>query len=486
MAGKAGEPNEGGEGKLAEFRGPEHPPAAEAAGQDGEHAAAPADDPSATQPEPQQAAPTDEAPPIARATNRNNRAPASRDAARDAIAEGFNKRRKEKAADPDNAPETIADFMTEEQRATAWGKAYANTGVDPAPEGGEGDAAPADVAKPAVAAPAATTETVPMVKLTVDGKEIYRPQAEVDEMGGVRAAQMTMAAEARLAESNRIIDEARRVAATLTGPRQVQDVQTTDGQEGERQPNLTTPAKGKTKLDPAKLSGIVEKIQVGLEADASSAIEELTGMISESVRAELRGELPGTIAASNADAAERQRLNAAMNEVVTDKFKDLDLPNNQHHATAFTRELADETMKDFQRLGMPKEDLDWMAGHPERVFSTYTDLRKGRDKDGRPWALRDYGELMGEAGNRTRKVFNLPDPAPAQQEQSQQQGAKPVAIDLGRRVEDKRNLTVTPKSAVRGANVGVKNTQQAPAPRTRSSVVAEMQRQRGHAVTAGG
>lgn len=385
-----------------------------------------------------------------------------KDAAREAI---YARARQNRPSAVDDG-ERLEDFMTPEQRLAMHGAFAAPE--DPARQVDTGTA-PA-----AVDAAAAPTPTVEMVELTINGEKVYRPKAEVDEMGGVRAAQMTLAAQRLLDAAKRERDETRALLEEArTGKRM--PVAATNGDGAADHPDHPDASTSQpTKLDKAKIAGIREKIQVGTDEDGDLAIQQLIDYAVEVARESVPSVVADTVIRQEDD----QRWNEATAKTA-EAFQDL--INDPDRSTVFIRRMAAEAMADFKRIGASPEDLRALEGNLPAILQNFRRLSQERRPDGQPWGLRGYDEIMGAAGKETRKAFNLADPTPAApQNGAVRSPAEPIQINRTAREAVKAGLVTQPKASTARGGVGAAVAAQVA--RTPSDVVKDIRRSRGQPV----
>lgn len=460
--------------RLADFRAPA---AADLPATDtGEPAPRPAADPAGPAADAIPAAPADAAP-----VEPPKPAPL-RDAAREAIYAASRARRQDVANGEDGQPERLEDFMTPEQRREMYGAFAADIPASGPAEAGS--AGQSGAGEGAVDKTAPSPPTVEMVELTVDGEKIYRPKAEVDELGGVRAAQMTIAAQKRLDAAKAASDEARRLLEAARAGTPMHSAATDGGDVDAGHPDhpgARTPSP--TRLDKAKLAGIREKIQVGNDEDGDNALQELVNLAVEEAREGIVRDIPKVMAAQSVMDADQQRWNAAIEKSVAafpDVVEDVD------RSQVFVRRMAEEALADFKRIGMSDADLSRLRGNYPLILENYRRLAREVNPDtGKPWGLRPYDDVVIAAGKATRSAFNLPDPAPAATvpaAQGVRQPTSPIIVNRDAREAVKAGLVTQPRAPARGGMGGPATNSGTPPPRTYSDVVKDMRRARGQPV----
>ncbi len=384
--------------------------------------------------------------------------------------------------DDDGAEERLEDFMTPEQR-------QAMHGVFAKPADGDGQG---DAAKPAAGQPqaadgqvAAEGETVPMVKLTVNGKTVYKPKAEVDAFGGIAAAQLTLAAEERLerakADAARIIQDAQRVAgATGQQPAQNQGRQPEGAKKETQAPGQTSSG-----LPREKLAEIRDQLLLGGDEEGLQAVEQLADLLRTQLRTETAEIIPQTLESQRAQEEDERALGEAVANIARDYGDSVKDPDYQR---LFTHGLIEEALRELERLGTTPEDMAMLSRSPEAIRLNYANLlRTGWTNPETGARLPPYQVLADRAADRVAQKFKLPAPDRSYRQQQSPRGATPqqpaptVAVNRSAREAVKEGLVTQPKSTLPGGG-GRVQPQGAPQPRDPSQVVKDMRRSRGQPV----
>lgn len=257
-----------------------------------------------------------------------------------------------------------------------------------------GDADEADEDEPAArpaaakAAPKAPDDDFE-VELRVDGKPVKKSYKEI-----LALAQMNMAADSRLSEANRLLDEIKAIKAKPEDQ---------PGDEPDGQPDRS-PRAQTTGVDEGKLAEIAERIQVGTAEEGKQALVELIGVVSgKSVDADQVTKLVQSSLVLN---QRQQDINAALD---TFGKKYPKIVADEDLAETGLSMVQREMKRDMLALGIPPEHLKEIEGNRRAMSAAYQELL------GRGHKLRPLGKLLDDVGDAMSAKYNLgerkkPDP----------------------------------------------------------------------------
>jgi len=295
----------------------------------------------------------------------------------------------------------------------------------------------------------------PRYKVKVRGNEFEMSREDILKTAGlseeeasglpmpslIRAAQINAAAEDYLTEAKTALKGARTAPPPATATPAGDD-------DADPEPEPQTRPRGTP--DPT-LADVVQKIQFGDPEEAATALSQAVDTLFEKKRtAELEQE--------NRTSVQKavQEFQATNPDMFTDRRRaDLLFVSAMH-----------EIKEDLIRLGASPEDVDDVVTNPAEAIEAFGLARAQRK------AVRTPEEILGAAAQSVREVFRLPTPTPSTT------AADPTPR-ADARTEVKRSLTPQPRSATVPAATGQPPAQQ---PKSPSSIVMGMRKQRGQAV----
>ena len=322
-------------------------------------------------------------------------------------------------------------------------------------DGKTADPAPAS-ADQAPETPARPTETE-RVALKVRGRDITMTRDELvrqagfeqDEAGDIplsqliKLAQKHIAADSYLEESRQMHKDTRQSGRTVE-PKD-------DGK-----PEPKPPEKTVTQVDP-DFRDLVEKIQF---ADPDEAARALQDTIEKRVDTKIEQS-----AAQRTSRAENQQITSAIESFVQDNA---DIYDDQLAGRVVPIAVMDEIIKDFERLGIPRDKLEETITDVDLARSAYAAARAEGLK------VRDPRAILDAAGTQVRTRFNIQKPsAPASNPASNPNGQVQSRVDMKRMLPSQPPRTAAPQPSA---------TQQEPSPNRMDPRVASMRRARGQTV----
>jgi hypothetical protein len=299
-------------------------------------------------------------------------------------------------------------------------------------------------------------------KLKVNGAEI-----EMDEAEMIRVTQESLAAGLTLDEAKRIRDGARDAAKKPTPAGHQGLPSSSRSQTTDRQNDPARPTPG---IDPAQLRETVERLQVGTPEEGAEALESLltktlAAQAQQPVSVDVEVERVLSVREANKEAT------AAMDKFKTN-FKEL--AEDDFYTEMVVRQTAHEIVSDFERIGVPKADIEAARRDPAVLLEAFRDLRtQVNPKTGKPWGLRNTDQIVQAAAGKVAVKVGLRTQAT--------QGAEPGTVIGGDRSDRKAGLTQQPRAGglptSRGNGAAAAG---APPPRqSGSEVVQEQRRLRG-------
>lgn len=302
------------------------------------------------------------------------------------------------------------------------------------------------------------------VTMIVDGVKVKTT------LGDMRArAQMNSAADARLKEANRILDEAKAtVARTAPAPDQRDQAE-----RRERSAPVT-----KTKVDPARLVGVVDKITMSADPEegAKALAEELDKIFDE--RASVGQTSPDLEPVRQMIQHERivDAARADINTALTTIAKDYaDVNGDERLSVVAYRDAHLRAVEQLRAVGVNEEDL---KRPPMEVFEGYAMLARDpqfRDK------LKPIGDVFIGAAKSTHDWASgarQPASQPAQRQPSDR-GREPPPPRIIRETDIRSQRKVGVQAQPRSASIRADLTESgAPRKADHSVTIAEMARQR--------
>lgn len=308
--------------------------------------------------------------------------------------------------------------------------------------------------------------------LIIDGKPI---EMELDEI--IRTAQKNVAADNRLEEAKRLLQEAKaeRSRASEHPP--------TNGKTPSGQPDQSrAQAEPENQPDEAEAAErrkhLAERIQVGDADEGAEVLKELHQDIRKEVLAEIKRDRALTTQPEEVDRrvearfAERE-IKAALADFSKD-FKDV-LDDPKLKLVAITQ-VADEMRKDLRSIGLSDEHLAPVGDNVQALASLHWQARNNGHK------VRTYAQVLTDTGTEVRTWRGGGTPINGKQPLSPKQPTPPAKDDSAKvqaRIAQKRAAPQQPRPA------GVRGTVQptTPRPKTTAEIVAEQRRARGFPVT---
>jgi hypothetical protein len=326
-------------------------------------------------------------------------------------------------------------------------------------EAGDGEADEADEADEEKEAPAAeAAEGKPAettIELIVDGRRIQKPLSEV-----IAAAQTNMAADARLEEAKRILNEARNLAAQSARPAADQPparpAETQADQSGQQRV---------TKPDPARIASLFDAIMIGDAEAGAKALEELL----ETSAATADKTSPEEVRALVDAELQRREALAEGKRAIDGLAKDFpEIANDPDLFLITLNRSVIEMTEDMRKIGVPEEELAALGGNPKLTRDAYLMLR--RDPQWAP-RLRDLAGIAVASAKYVSDKFALrkSEPSPT--------GPSNGSVVVGDRSTRKAALIQQPRTAsIRRPEAEAPAT---PQPKSRSAIVRAMQADRG-------
>lgn len=378
------------------------------------------------------------------------------------------------AADPGSAPAAEKQETREEPEdpRAAIARRYREN-RDRANGVGDDDGADSEPAAEAAAQPKADEPKKPEpaareqpddeeITLKVDGRDVVKKKHEV-----IALAQQTVAGDNRLEEAKRLLRDAQALRGSAKPehpPGEADEQVTQQHDQTQRQDSREHPPK--RNLDPAKLKGIVERIQVGDADEGMQALQELVEMTSARGD-ELNPEKIGTIVQQHlTETQTKAEISTALANFVKEYP---DLAKDEVLADAGRTVLRQELIKDLTSVGADAADIEKIKHDPQALAAAQRQLRASGHK------VRSYSEILGAVGKTMTEKFGI---KPASTSQQPAPASKPSPqreqTASQERIDRKRLAPQQPRTAgVRG------QVQSAPKPKTRQEVVAEMRKTRG-------
>lgn len=236
--------------------------------------------------------------------------------------------------------------------------------------------------------------------LTVDGVQVRMTRGEMR-----RNIQIGLGAERRLAEAKTILADARQVrdSSRTAAPAD----RSNQGDRAPREERTERPVETRRaeppKIDPAKYVPLIQKIQLGDDAEAAAAlVEAATDIAMQIAQSNGRGSDQGlTREAVREEVARSQALQAAqgeINEALEEMGRDhADVYGNKVLLPSMLQLGYQEAVKALKAIGVPDEDFNQPA---QDVLMGYAELRQDQRYRGKLPALTD---IYFDAANTVRK-----------------------------------------------------------------------------------
>lgn len=325
------------------------------------------------------------------------------------------------------------------------------------------DAAPIVAAKTApVAAPAAAPE--PTYTLIVDGKPVTMTASEV-----VAKAQITVAADNRLDEAKRLVQEARALRGPVDPPaNQRSDDDDLNAQDDQASRDQVRTNQSKPVIDAAKLKDIVQRLQVGDEDEGQAALSDLIEIIGAGHKNE--GVNRDQLAPLVKEHIDRTNLQSEF-KIASDAFQTGNaaiIQDPELLATSFQR-LRGEVLQDLEQAGLESSKLAPLNG--AQLLELHQSMRMRGAK------VRDYNTVFQKVStDMTAKYGALIAPKTVAPTQTRSQPIQPAPSDrIAERIERKRSATPQPRTA--GVRVASQPSQ---VTKSKADIIAEMRKQRGY------
>ena len=266
-----------------------------------------------------------------------------------------------------------------------------------------------------------------------------------------RAAQIQLAAEARLEHANQVAHSQR--TGSAAAPENQPEGQTPGKPTGSQPVQAQDAPAPKTTVSRDKINEIVDRIQNGLPEDGAEALEELVNEIvslngGQSSQSDIQSQVERILVTQQ----NQTEIDGAVKSFAQENG---DLMGNKHLRGALFDMAREEMLEGMRNLGVPDELLAPIKSDGETVALFYRQLRL----DGQP--LKTHGDLLEATGQKMRKTFNMP-------KRVSNVTTSPDATN--KRVEAKRSMQPQPRSAGQRGQ----SSPQGPRPKTREEVVQEM------------
>lgn len=348
-----------------------------------------------------------------------------------------------------------------------------NTQTPPAQEQSE--------AEPAVV-PAASPGTQPTeITLLVDGKPKIVSLEEATRLAQIGAAgdNRLEVAKQRAAEATRLLEEAKAVHANAlrghAAPEHPPSSQppATDSTDPNTRTRTAPEHRPAGAVDPEKLKGIAQKLQVGNEEEGAEALAELSSMLGHN---QVDAQMVSRMVQEHLDrTAQRTEMNAALKRFQGDYPE---IAGNRALQEAGLTMVAMEIEQDLEAAGIRPEELTPVRGNLKLLLQAQKNLRESG------YQVRGYDELLSATGKKMVTEFKLrpqptPAPTPALTPSTPAPPVRPSnAALIQQRTAAKRAAPTQPRSS------GVRNPiPTAPPPKTKRDLVNEARKARGYQVT---
>jgi len=292
-----------------------------------------------------------------------------------------------------------------------------------------------------------------LVIVKVDGADVEMTFGEMKVM-----TQKFRAADNRLDEANRLVDEVRGIAQTLKSAPAAPANQQRPGERTVEQPARRDAPAGQTNAElRARLVKMADSLQTDVPEKAAEALDELASLVAERVGGQTNAPDVDAVVDAHLDARRivdgaKAEFNIALT-AVSEAFDDV-IHDPERGDFAYGR-AHKAVVENLRAIGVPEEDL---RQNPLVVFEGYAKLRQDpqwRDK------LAPMQKVFNEAARSTRVLFTGDEtirldgkrvrPAPAGGNGNgarQSSGNQPARIVVStNRVERKQGSSTQPRSA---------------------------------------
>jgi len=366
------------------------------------------------------------------------------DPVRDEIVQRYRQLRGQATPAADTAAGTDEASSADQSEAQAAPEAQAEVDTAPAAD-------PAKSAQP--------TE----ITLIVDGKPVNKPLSEV-----IALAQITVAADNRLEEAKRLLNEAKTLrSATAPENPPGQGAQASQPSQPDRSP--ATPQAEHPPLagiDRDKLHDLVERIQIGDKEEGAQALAEFAELVNagRSQAQQLSPEQIGAI-------VEQQIFQRQTTHEITEAVEEFgrkypEITTDQDFTRVAYDRVAQELRADLKAIGMNDQDLAPFGSDPWALATIHRQARAGG------LAVRSYGAILDAVGDSIVTKFNL---RSGVRRSATHQPQRTVSTQANDRLMAKRNAPQQPRTA--GARVPTPQ----PRPKTAAEKIEEMRVARGFA-----
>ena len=295
----------------------------------------------------------------------------------------------------------------------------------------------------------------------IDGREVKKPMSEV-----IALAQQTVAGDNRLEETKRLLREAQ----ALRGQPKDTEHQPSPGDEKTTQPDSGSEDKSQVEhkprrdLNPEKLKGIVERIQVGDTDEGTQALQELIEVVRDSGESFNPAKVGELVQQHLIRTQTQEEINTALAGFVKDYP---DLAKDEVLADAGRTVLRQELIKDLKSVGASDAEIDKIKHDPRALAAAQRELRVAGH------SVRSYADMLGAVGKTMVDRFNIK-PATSQISDTHKPQTVREPAPSQERLDRKRAAPQQPRTA------GVRSQiAQAPQPKTKKDVVADMRKARG-------
>lgn len=299
------------------------------------------------------------------------------------------------------------------------------------------------------------------ITLKIDGREVKKPMSEV-----IALAQQTVAGDNRLEETKRLLREAQ----ALRGQPKDTEHQPSPGDEKTTQPDSGSEDKSQVEhkprrdLNPEKLKGIVERIQVGDTDEGTQALQELIEVVRDSGESFNPAKVGELVQQHLIRTQTQEEINTALAGFVKDYP---DLAKDEVLADAGRTVLRQELIKDLKSVGASDAEIDKIKHDPRALAAAQRELRVAGH------SVRSYADILGAVGKTMVDRFNIK-PATSQISDTHKPQTVREPAPSQERLDRKRAAPQQPRTA------GVRSQiAQAPQPKTKKDVVADMRKARG-------
>lgn len=326
----------------------------------------------------------------------------------------------------------------------------------------------------------------PEYELNIYGKKVKKPLSEI-----ISLAQINEAANLRLEETRRLLDEAKTHANPPVTPDSADQLkehppETVD--DGTPEPDQSQDAQTRA-IDPEKIAAIVDRIQVGDKDEGAAALSEFYELVSQNAvqsapqqenltEERIREIAMGTLV----QQTQEQEYQAALDGFAQNYKGIVDDPDfTDVTLTTVARKMRDSMIND---AGLTEEHLAPFGRSPLAIAGAYRQLKQNG------YDLPSYSDLLTEAGDYITDKFGIKNPAPEEPAPANTgQNSVPPSIQNNNAPENRaavQERTVRKQSAQTqprptGGRAQVDNR---PRPKTPEQIIQEMRASRKFSVQA--